>query len=152
MRVLDSAGVKAYLGPDNAESVEEYGGSYEGGVEIKVMKFQAKSAYGRLQVYAPPEAEKDSPDDGYAVVCPSCNSRDVIFQGLDSQQGKQSERDAKYNWICAACGHRWMDDGTEKPRAWSPLKPLAQTHRCCERVAWLAQSASPAVAMQSSRH
>jgi len=117
MRLLDSAGIKAYLGPDNVESVEEYGGSYEGGVEIKVMKFQAKSAYGRLQVYAPPETEEDSSDDGYGVLCPSCNSRDVIFQGVGSQPGKQPELDAKYNWVCAACGHGWSDDGIEKPLA-----------------------------------
>jgi hypothetical protein len=115
MILLDSAGIKAYLGPDNVESVEDYRGRYETGVELKVMKFQAKFASGLLQPHAPPETERRPSDDAdYAVFCPSCNSRDVIFQGLDVEPGKGPAPDAKYNWTCAACGHEWKDDGTEK--------------------------------------
>jgi hypothetical protein len=110
--LLDSAGVKAYLGPDNVEGVEDYRGSYEDGVELKVMKFQAKFASGLLQPHAPPETERDSSGDAdYAVFCPSCNSRDVIFQGLDAEPGKEPAPDAKFNWTCDACGHQWKGDG-----------------------------------------
>jgi DNA-directed RNA polymerase subunit M/transcription elongation factor TFIIS len=115
MSLLDSAGVKAYLGPDSVERVEDYRGRYEEGVELKVMKFQAKLASDLLHQHAPPETEKDSLEDAdYAVFCPSCNSRDVIFQGLDVEPGKEPAPGAKYNWTCSACGHVWKDDGIEK--------------------------------------
>jgi hypothetical protein len=115
MSLLDSAGVKAYLGPDNVERAGDYRGSYEDGVDLQVMKFQAKFAAYLLHQHAPPDTEKDSADDAdYAVFCPSCNSRDVIFQGLDVEPGKEPAPDAKYNWTCPACGHEWKDDGIEK--------------------------------------
>ena len=115
MSLLDAAGVKAYLGADNVERAEDYRGSYEDGVEIKVMKFQAKFAAGILRLRAPPDVEGARSDDAeYAVFCPSCSSPDVIFQGLDADPGKEPAPDTKYNWTCAACGHQWKDEGFEK--------------------------------------
>jgi hypothetical protein len=115
MSLLDSAGVKAYLGPDNVERAEDYRGSYEDGVALKVMKFQAKFAADLLHQHAPPDTEKGSAGDAdYAVFCPSCNSRDVIFQGLGVEPGKEPAPEAKYNWTCPACGHEWKDNGIEK--------------------------------------
>ncbi len=115
MGLLDSAGVKAYLGPEDAGSVDDYKGSYEAGVEIKVMKFQARFALDGLRRFASPETQQDSPEDAdYAVCCPKCNSQDVIFQGLDTQPGQGSAPDAKYTWTCDACGHQWKDDGIEQ--------------------------------------
>lgn len=112
MAVLSSAEVKAYLGPENVESVEAYKGSYEDGVEIKVMKFHAKFAIEKLRPFVPSQAEEHSPDDSdYAVLCPKCNSRDIVFESIDLGQEKESACDTKFNWTCASCGHRWKDDG-----------------------------------------
>ena len=115
MEVLDSAGIKPYLGPDNVESVDDYKGSYEDGVEIKVMKFQGRIAWVGLCRLFPPKPEQDASDNTqYAILCPSCSSRDVIFQGLDVEPGEGPTRDAMYNWTCAACGYDWKDEGIQK--------------------------------------
>ena len=115
MSVLESAGFKAYLGPENLESVEDYRGSYEDGVEITVMKFQVQFAIAALRRFAARAPDPDPSDDvEYAVFCPSCNSRDVVFRGVDVEPGKEPGPDAKYNWTCEACGHQWKDDGIEK--------------------------------------
>jgi hypothetical protein len=115
MTFLESEGLNAFLGPENVESVDSYRGSYDEGVEIKVMKFQAKVAILALRRFAAREPQREpSGDADYAVFCPSCNSRDVIFQGIDVEPGKEPEPDTKYNWTCAACGHQWKDDGIEK--------------------------------------
>ena len=113
--LLESAGLKAYLGPENVESVDDYQGSYEEGVEIKVMKFQAKSAILGLRRFAAREPQQEpSENDDSAACCPKCNSRDIVFQSIDVELGKEPRPNAKYNWTCDACGHQWKDDGIEK--------------------------------------
>jgi hypothetical protein len=114
MGILNSAGIKSYLGPDNVENVEDYKGSYEDGVEVKVMKFQARFAVDGLRRVLPPEPERESADDtGYAIGCPKCNSEDLIFQGIVVEAGKGSAPVEKNSWTCDACGHQWKDDGIE---------------------------------------
>jgi len=115
MNVLETAGLKAYLGPDNVESVDDYRGSYEEGVEIKVMKFQAKYAIAELRRFAAREAQRETSEDENLVArCPKCNSGDIVFQSIDVEPGTEPGPDAKYNWTCDACGHQWKDDGIEK--------------------------------------
>jgi hypothetical protein len=115
MNFLESEGFKAYLGPENVESVDDYRGSYEEGVKIKVMRFQAKFANVSLRRFAACEPEQEAAeDDDLAACCPKCNSRDIVFQSIDVEPGKEPGPDAKYNWTCDACGHQWTDDGIEK--------------------------------------
>jgi hypothetical protein len=115
MGVLDSAGIKSYLGPENVESVDDYKGSYIDGVRIKVMKFQYKYAWKGLNLRFPPKPEEEAAADaGNAICCPRCNSQDVIFQGLVEEPGEDSAADAKNSWACDACGHQWKDDGIEE--------------------------------------
>ena len=115
MSVLESAGFKPYLGRDNAESVDDYHGSYEGGVDIKVMKFQARYAIEELRRYAAraPEPEPSEEED-LSACCPNCNSKEIVFQSIEVDPGKDRVKDGKFNWTCDACGHRWTDDGIEK--------------------------------------
>jgi DNA-directed RNA polymerase subunit M/transcription elongation factor TFIIS len=112
MEILASAGIKSFLGPDNVESVDDYRGSYEDGVEVKVMKFQARFAVDGLRRVLPPEPEDESTDDAeYAICCPKCNSQDVIFLGMEAKPGTDKASAEKYDWTCDACGHQWKDDG-----------------------------------------
>jgi len=114
MGILDTAGIKCFLGPENVENVDEFKGDYEGGVEIKVMKFQARFAQDGLRRVVPPEPdEKSSVEEEFSISCPKCNSPDVVFQGLVEEEGKNSAAVAKNSWACDACGHQWKDDGIE---------------------------------------
>jgi DNA-directed RNA polymerase subunit M/transcription elongation factor TFIIS len=117
MEILASASIKSFLGPDNVENVDDYKGSYEDGVEVKVMKFQARFAVDGLRRVLPPEPQDESTDEAeYAICCPKCNSQDVIFLGVEAEPGKDEASGEKYNWTCDACGHQWKDDGiVEKP-------------------------------------
>jgi hypothetical protein len=117
MGILDSAGVKSFLGPDNVENVDDFKGSFDDGVGIQVMNFQSQYAVGGLRRRFQPEPEEDTPDDkDYAILCPKCNSPDTVFRGLDVEPSGRLAPDAKNNWSCDACGHQWKDDGiVEKP-------------------------------------
>lgn len=115
MGILETAGIECYLGPDNVENLDEYKGDFAGGVEIKVMKFQARHAQDGLRAILPPEPEDDSAkDEGFVVSCPKCKSPEVIFQGLVEESGGDSRLGAKNSWACDACGYEWIDDGIEK--------------------------------------
>jgi len=115
MEVLDYAGIKAFLGSDNVERAGDYKGSYEDGVEIKVMKFQGRIALmGLWRLFPPKPEDVASESTQYAIFCPNCSSQDVIFQGLDVEPGEVPIRDAMYNWTCAACGYEWKDEGVQK--------------------------------------
>jgi hypothetical protein len=115
MGILDAAGIECYLGPENVASVDEYKDDYAGGVEIKVMKFQARHAQDGLRATLPPDPEEDSAeDDVFAISCPKCNSTDVILQGFVEEAGRDPKLGAKNSWACDACGHEWTDDGVEE--------------------------------------
>jgi hypothetical protein len=112
MGILDAAGIKSFLGPDNVESVGDFKGGYDGGIEVKVMKFQARFAQDGLRRVMPPEPDANSSDEGeLSISCPKCNSQEVIFQGLVEEDGKNASAIAKNSWACDACGHQWEDDG-----------------------------------------
>ena len=108
--ILDTVGVKEYLGPDNVEIVDDYKGSYDAGVEIKVMKFQQRFVTNGLRRYLAPRPDRDAPpEDDFEVKCPRCNSPDVVLDGFNNASGKAS--DLTNNWTCAACDYHWEDDG-----------------------------------------
>jgi hypothetical protein len=115
MGVLETAGIECYLGPENVATVDEYKGDYAGGVEIKVMKFQARHAQDGLRAVLPPEPEEDAAEgDAFTIRCPKCNSAEVILQGFVEEPGQHSKLGTKNSWACDACGHEWVDDGTEQ--------------------------------------
>ena len=61
------------------------------------------------------DEEKDSPGEGegYVVLCPKCQSLDVIFEELHQESPANDET---INWRCAECGHRWKDGGVGQKR------------------------------------
>lgn len=114
MEILEKVGVKAYLGPDNVATADEYKGNFEDGVEIKVMKFQRAFVISGLRRYLVPLAEAaQPPEPEIDVLCPHCQSPDVLLEGYDETQEipEEPSPDEKNHWRCDACGHQWEDDG-----------------------------------------
>jgi rubrerythrin len=58
------------------------------------------------------EKEDDDPEEKkqYAILCPKCRSTKVVFKGRTSKSGA-SLLGVKFQWICEACGHQWVDNG-----------------------------------------
>ena len=69
---------------------------------------------GRAQAALDRFDEEDVKDDPYktecAILCPKCQSARVILQGRTTTL-EASPLGVKYQWICDACGHQWMDNG-----------------------------------------
>lgn len=132
--VLNASGVRSCLGPDNAESVESFHGTFDKPVALKVyIPFSGKASrlIDRLQKSNPPELEYDAQvedeDDeeeveegaeDYAFRCPKCHSEEVVFDNRESGgqilNPEAPWEDAKWDWHCDACGYQWQDDGIEK--------------------------------------
>lgn len=80
--VLDPVFIPTFLGPDNVLDLEDFKGSFDRGVEVKVRAVD----YGRAQVAYTQAAEEeeeqgqDTPDPDenkeYAVLCPKCHSEE----------------------------------------------------------------------------
>jgi DNA-directed RNA polymerase subunit RPC12/RpoP len=113
--ILETVGVKCYLGPDNVENIDDYKGSWDDEVEIKVMKFQRGFVINGLRNYLQPKPEDAFLEEGaYDVRCPRCGSQDVILEGLDPELRRESAPEVKNKWRCPDCDHRWEDDGILK--------------------------------------
>jgi len=114
--ILDAKFIASCLGPDNIADLENFKGSFAGGVGLKVFSKDRLRAIRVLVKYAPdlmkwdddvPEGE-DEPD--YAVTCPMCQSEDITLEGTDPPP-ENASRWRTARWTCAACGHQWQDEG-----------------------------------------
>jgi DNA-directed RNA polymerase subunit M/transcription elongation factor TFIIS len=110
-RILDDARIPSYLGPNNLENVEDYKGTFENGVDLKIRDVDDQLARAAISQSSPQETQNE---EAYIPVCPKCHSDQIVFQSLDTSQQPDSAFDAKFNWSCDACGHQWEDDGIEK--------------------------------------
>jgi len=131
--VLNASGIRSCLGPDNAENVESFHGTFDKSVALKVyLPFAGNASLliERLRNRNPPELENDvwygddEAEDGdaqYAIRCPNCHSEEIVFDSRESDGHvvdlETARQDAKYDWHCDACGYQWQDDGIEKPSA-----------------------------------
>jgi hypothetical protein len=94
--------------------VGAFRGAFDKGVAIRIREQDEQRAAPALIAAQPFDKEEDAPDPGdYIARCPKCHSPDIVFQGRDATPPGKSERDAKFNWACDACGHTWKDDGVE---------------------------------------
>jgi DNA-directed RNA polymerase subunit M/transcription elongation factor TFIIS len=114
--VLDNSGIASFIGPNNVERVEDYHGSYEHGVALKVRdsdRYLATMAFVR---HLPNDSDADHEPDPppVDVRCPKCHSEEVVFESLNQEPADDAYLDAKFNWRCDACGYEWQDDGVEK--------------------------------------
>lgn len=122
--ILDAKHIASCLGPDNVADLENFKGSFDSGIDLKVFAEDSLSASRVLDKYAPDlrqwddEVLKDAELD-YAVICPKCQSQDIILEGTTDPP---PEYDRPYcadhigswrkaSWTCATCGHQWQDDG-----------------------------------------
>jgi DNA-directed RNA polymerase subunit M/transcription elongation factor TFIIS len=118
--ILDGAVIPSFLGDDNLEKVNDYRGSYERGVDLKVRAVDRDWASRTLNNNWPKRLGSEEADSQleeraeFAVKCPKCRSMEVVFQGRDGQQTGNAAFDAKYQWSCDTCGHQWEDDGVQQ--------------------------------------
>jgi hypothetical protein len=114
--ILDSSRIASCLGPDDIADLENFKGSFDGGVDLKVFSEDAGRASEVLNNYAPDLMKRDDdvPEDDdkldYAVTCPKCQSEDIILDEADTHTENVEILD-KFRWTCAACGHQWQDEG-----------------------------------------
>src|SRR5262249_15074906 len=113
--LLDANFIASCLGPDNIVDLENFKGSFDGGIELKVFSDFYHRASAVLAQYAPDLMKDDDlPDDyedlHYVVTCPKCQLEDVIFEEADAQP-QDAHLWNKVRWTCAACGHQWQDNG-----------------------------------------
>ncbi len=119
---LDGAGIPSYIGDQNAETVDEYTGKFDGGVDLKVRAVDQQWALHTLANAPRPPApeeqdiEQEADDEAeYAVRCPKCRSAEVVFEGRNGVMEGNEAFHAKFEWHCDSCGHDWEDDGVEQP-------------------------------------
>jgi DNA-directed RNA polymerase subunit M/transcription elongation factor TFIIS len=107
---LSNNGLPSFLGPENVESVEDFRGSFERGVDIKVREVDSGRAYAALRNVVPSEVVAENVE--YIARCPKCHSDEIVFLSLDETATEGSG--AQFNWSCDACGYKWKDDGVEQ--------------------------------------
>jgi DNA-directed RNA polymerase subunit M/transcription elongation factor TFIIS len=112
--LLDANFIASCLGPENIVDAEDFKGSFDNGVELKVHSLNSHRASDALALYAPEEEEKDPDEDAeYAVVCPKCHSQEVTLRDTAPETAATSV-ETKYDWTCDDCGHEWTDDGVAR--------------------------------------
>lgn len=113
--LLDANFIGSCLGPENIVDLEDFKGSFDGGVELKVHAQNARRAFDVLALYAPEKEEEEDPDEDaeYAVLCPKCHSQEIFLRD-DGPEGEGTPANGKFKWQCDACGHQWEDEGIEE--------------------------------------
>jgi DNA-directed RNA polymerase subunit M/transcription elongation factor TFIIS len=114
-RLLDTAGIPFFMGPEKATCVEAVTSNFVNGLSVQIMQVGVPWARQVLQQYFPadePPEEKADESDNLAIHCPKCHSTEVVFEDLD-RGPKNSEGTplSKFKWTCDSCGHEWEDDG-----------------------------------------
>jgi DNA-directed RNA polymerase subunit M/transcription elongation factor TFIIS len=110
-RILNTAGIPFFMGPEKAASVDSVTSNLPSGVSVKVMRVGMPWAERALQRYEPkdvPESEKQQCLEEADVRCPSCRSKDIVFEEMVETANDPTP---KYKWTCSVCGHKWQDDG-----------------------------------------
>jgi DNA-directed RNA polymerase subunit M/transcription elongation factor TFIIS len=119
-RLLDTAGIPFYIGPEKATGVDAVSSNFANGLSVQIMQVGVPWARQVLQQYFPadePAEEKADESDTLAIHCSKCHSTEVVFEDLDrGPENSEGKPSSKFKWSCASCGHEWEDDGlvTEK--------------------------------------
>jgi len=114
-RLLDTAGIPFYMGPEKATSVDAVTSNFAKGLDVQIMQVGWPWARRALQQYFPadePPEEKVDESDDFAMHCPKCHSMEVVFEDLDrGSKNSEGKPSPKFKWTCDSCGHEWKDDG-----------------------------------------
>lgn len=108
---FDAAHIECFLGEEKVHDPKELSGGFDGGIEMRVWKAEAKRAYQLLAAVIPDYEKRESYPD-VEVRCPKCHSDGVIFEerAVDPAD-RATAKNAKFRWVCDDCGHEWEDDG-----------------------------------------
>ncbi len=113
-RLLDTAGIPFFVGPEKATGVDAVTSNFVEGVSVKIMRIGLPWVREPMQNYAPldePRPVQLAELSDALVRCPKCNSTDVIFERMVPKPAATDNATAQFEWICEACGHQWNDDG-----------------------------------------
>jgi DNA-directed RNA polymerase subunit M/transcription elongation factor TFIIS len=114
-RLLDTAGIPFYLGPEKATGVDAATSNFANGLSVQIMQVGVPWARQVLQQYFPadePPEEKADESDNLAIHCPKCHSTQVVFEDLDrGPENSEGKPSSKFKWNCDSCSHEWEDDG-----------------------------------------
>ena len=114
-RLLDTAGIPFYMGPEKAAGVDAVTSNFANGLSVQIMQVGVPWARQALQQYFPadePPQEKADESDNLAIHCPKCHSTEVVFEDLEQGPGNsEGKPSSKFKWTCDSCGHEWEDDG-----------------------------------------
>jgi hypothetical protein len=97
MMILATAGIPSFL-------------------SLEVRADDVQRAHAALDRSYKEDAKDDLENMEYAILCPKCHSAKVVLQGRTSSL-EASPFGIKYQWICDACGHQWVDDGITQEAA-----------------------------------
>ena len=114
-RLLDTAGIPFYIGPEKATGVDAVTSNFANGLNVQINQVGVSWAREALQQYfpadEPPEQKADESDD-LAIHCPRCHSMEVVFENLDrGPENADGKPTSRFKWTCDSCGHEWEDDG-----------------------------------------
>jgi len=114
-RLLDTAGIPFYMGPEKATGVDAVTSNFANGLSVQIMQVGLSWARQVLRQYFPadePPEEKADESDNLAIHCPKCHSAEVVFEDLDrGPENSEGKPSSKFKWACDSCGHEWEDDG-----------------------------------------
>ncbi len=84
MKKLHDAAVPAYVGLENAETVDVFRGNFETGVDIRVRAVDRNRAIGALVAAAPHKSDDidATKEETPQPRCPSCHSEEIVFVEL----------------------------------------------------------------------
>lgn len=113
-RLLDTAGIPFYTGPEKATRVDAVTSNFAKGLSVQIMQVGLPWARRALQQYFPaddPPEEKIDESENFAIHCPKCHSTEVVFEDLDRAENSNGKPSSRFKWACDSCGHEWEDDG-----------------------------------------
>jgi len=115
-RLLDTAGIPFYIGPEKATQVDAVTSNFAVGLDVQVMSIGIPWARQAIQNYEPANDQAHEDEeilDEASVRCPKCSSGEVILEET-SPGGKDGDSPELFSWTCGACGYRWEDEGIEQ--------------------------------------
>ncbi|MGZ4816054.1 MAG: hypothetical protein ACXVZV_11635 [Terriglobales bacterium] len=112
--ILDEAGIPSYFGADNFESIDQYKGTYERGVKLRVLPEHQQLALRTFAQRWPrdPNAAPEPEPPPAEIRCPKCHSDEVVLDSAENEDAIEDDAEV-FHWHCDACGHKWQDDGLE---------------------------------------
>jgi DNA-directed RNA polymerase subunit M/transcription elongation factor TFIIS len=112
-RLLDSASIPFFIGPQNATGVDAGTMNFSEGLSVKIMRIGWPWAWEVMQNYsprdAPPEPKLEELGEG-VIRCPRCRATEAVFDKL-TRDPADPESPPKFKWTCSSCGHQWEDEG-----------------------------------------